>query len=191
MKGFILAHGWSGTTWLAHALNECTDLHARHESMGKTLPPLSADFGGVESNGNLWKLTHELHERFGCPVIHLVRDGRDVVRTHMARKAHLGRTFEHACRRWAMRNERLCRDIGARDRFQLKHLTTLVDEFLILAENLGANRFDRDAWERVRNQPKNQRTTPHVIGPYDQWTKEQQAMFWDICGPAMEECGYE
>lgn len=191
MKGFILAHGWSGTTWTAYALNECTDLYARHESMGKALPPVSANYGGVESNGNLWKLSHELRERFCCPVVHLVRDGREVVRTHMARKAHLGRTFEHACRRWAVRNEQLLHDIRSDWRFRLEDLVSSYTAFHGFARTLGATTVNLGPWSRVRHERKNRRPTPHVLGPWDDWTDEQRAMFTEICGPAMEACGYD
>lgn len=191
MNGFILAHGWSGTTWCAYALNRCTDLTARHESMGKSLPALGQDYGGVESNGNLWRLSDKLRERFGCPVIHLVRDGRKVVRTHMARKAHLGRTFEHACKRWRARNDLLLVDVPDECRFQLEDLTTEFRVFARFAATLGAKRVSRSLWDEVRDDRKNARPTPHVIGPYEEWTEEQQAMFREICGPAMEACGYD
>ena len=191
MKGFILANGHSGTTWAAKALTECTDLTARHESWRHSI---GKDFGGVESNGNLWNRGKELEALFpGVPRIHLVRDGRKVVRTIMTRKP--SSFFEAACRRWNSRNERLFVEICNANRFRLEDL---VDKsgfhtFSSFARKLGATKVDRGKWEQWRSikiRPSNHIDLAHFPS-YPDWTDEQKEIFRNICGDMMKSMGYD
>jgi hypothetical protein len=165
VKGFILAHGRSGTMWVASALRACTDLDARHESMGHDFGP---DFGGVESNGNFWARAREIPELYpGAVVIHQVRDGRDVVRSVMTRKQRTGRTLEQACIRWVRRNEQLAADL--RYLFKLEKLLS--------------------CWDAIRGRVVNG-SPAHTFPAYEDWTFQEQYLFWQICGPTMEKMGY-
>jgi hypothetical protein len=187
LKGFILAVGHSGTTWSARALTAATDLVARHESWRYTI---GNDFGGVESNGNLWKLTEELEERFGAPVIHQIRDGKKVVRTIMSRKRP--DFFEAACRRWRARNERLATDICGNRRFRLEDLTSSFKVFRAMAEKLGATRVDKATWDSIRAVRVNASSAKALstFPSWEDWSLEQRAIFADICGDHMKLFGY-
>ena len=188
MKGFILANGHSGTTWAAEALTHCTDLVAKHESWRHKIGP---DFGGVESNGNLWNRCEELEALFpGVPRIHLVRDGRLVVRTIMYRTGPS--FFEGACRRWNNRNERLMVEICRANRYRLEDLTTRWKTFQAMAQRLGATRVDRKKWERVRGVRVNPsaKALQGRFPPPEEWAAGERDTFWSICGQTMKELGY-
>ena len=181
-----MAHGYSGTTWIAHALNQATYLTARHESMGHEL---GEGFDGVESNGHLWGQIPEIRERYpDAAVIHQVRNGRLVIRSHLAR--HPERTFGQVCERWQVVNDRLAQAIPSADRYRLEDLVTDFDAFRRLAERCGAGRVDRQAWERVRTTRVNALRKGHWLPPPAHWPTETEATFWRICGETMEAMGY-
>lgn len=188
MKGFILAVGHSGTTWSARALTAATDLVARHESWRYDI---GRDFGGVESNGNLWRMTARLEELFPeAGVIHQVRDGRKVVRTIMSRKAP--DFFEAACRRWHGRNEKLGTDICGNRRFRLEDLTTDFKVFRAFATKLGATRVDEAAWDKIRTIKVNASSKARLLSfpSWELWTSEQRTTFERVCGDMMTLTGY-
>jgi len=86
----VTGSGRSGTHWLAHVLNYFMD--ARHEPEGYDAGEIIVDCRARKKRKDL--------ERDGHKLIHLVRDGRDVVRS-----AHTfwdgSYTFEEMCREWA------------------------------------------------------------------------------------------
>jgi len=188
LKGFILAVGHSGTTWSARALTAATDLVARHESWRYDI---GRDFGGVESNGNLWRMTARPEELFPeAAVVHQVRDGRKVVRTIMSRKRP--DFFESACRRWHGRNETLGTDICGNRRYRLEDLTTDFKVFRSFEKRLGATRVDEVAWDRIREvrvneSPKNRL---EAFPSWEDWTEEQRRTFERVCGDMMALMGY-
>ena len=188
MKGFVLACGHSGTTWSASALIRATDLVARHESWRYSI---GKDFGGVESNGNLWKMTAELSEAFPkAEIVHQVRDGKKVVRTIMYSKNR--DFFEAACRRWTGRNERLLVDLCTRNRFRLEDLTTNFSAFRAFAERLGAKVVDREAWDSIRVVRVNASPAAKTrrFPAYADWTDAEKEIFRKVCGPLMKELKY-
>ena len=89
MTTIVTGHGRSGTHWLASVLGHFMD--ARHEPACQT----GAD---VVVDCRAWR-QREQYEAEGKRVVHLVRDGRDVVRsTHTY---HGGGSFNVACNEWA------------------------------------------------------------------------------------------
>jgi len=187
MKGFVLAHGRSGTTWIARALTACTDLDARHESMGKSL---GQSFGGVESNGNFWRDSSLLRHTYpGVAVVHQVRDGRKVLRSVMTRKVDIPDwPFEQSCTTWTKRNEKMMRDIPDTHRFRLEDLIQEFDAFKLCATLLGAKTVNMVQWERERLQPAN--VSAHAFPVYDDWSEVHKRTFWDICGAMMVRLRY-
>ena len=136
MKGFVVGCGHSGTMWAAAALREIARIDARHESWRRKI---GKDFRGVESNGNLWNRLEDLARIFPeARVLHIVRDGRLVVRTIMTKRTRPPDFFEAACRRWAGRNDRLSVAICNADRFRLEDLVSDYRVFRAFAMKLGA-----------------------------------------------------
>jgi len=191
MTGFVIATGRSGTTWMADALRRCTDRDARHESMRYTVGPSFAR-NGVEVNGNLWQQASIIRDTFpGVSIVHLVRDGRLVVRSALsnARRHDPHRTLEQTCRTWVARNERMISEVHWSMRFRLEGLTTDFATFQQAAGLLGAGRVDPVVWDRIRNVPRNV-TAVKSVPPFAAWSNADRDRFWAICGPVMETLRY-
>ena len=208
MIGFVVAHGRSGTTWLAHAINSCTDLGAKHESMGHTTvteykeewkdgtriskTKVEKGHDGVEVNGNLWNEIPLIYSDFpGVPVVHLVRDGRKVVRSALsnALRKNPHRTMAQSCNTWRIRNDRMLDLIPAEFRFRLEDLTTDFKEFKTMCLIFGAKVVDQKKWEVARKSIKN-KTKGHKVPLFKDWSAEDQAGFWKVCGPIMKYLEY-
>ena len=89
-KVVVTGHGRSGTHWLAHVMGQFID--ASHE------PADYKEGGDVVVDCRLWRRIPEL-QREGYKLVHLIRDGRAVVRsTH----AFYGGSydFRHCCLEW-------------------------------------------------------------------------------------------
>ena len=187
MNGFVLGSGRSGTLWTADTLSACTDLDVRHESMGQTI---GAGFRGVEVNGFLRNQVPDLRQRFpDATLIHLVRDGRLVVRSVMSR--HPDRyAFRECCRHWAATNARLADQIPAHLRFRLEDLTTSFTWFRVLAFSLGAGRVWRRGWAKHAHRPLNATGTYAFPAPED-WTESQRRTFLAEAGAVMTRMGYD
>lgn len=170
--------------WIASALNQCTDLRAKHESMRKEF---TQSFGGVESNGNFWQQIPEIRTLYpGAVVIHQVRDGRKVVRSVVSRKPH--RTLEQACNRWVRRNGEMAGQIPEDHRFRLEDLTADFKTFEEMAHLLGATYVNPRQWNGIRAQRVN--AYHSTFSAPEDWTKAQKQLFWTICGEMMERMGY-
>lgn len=152
MRGFVLAHGRSGTGWVATALRECAGLDARHEWMGTKPGP---GYGGVEVNSYLRAWVPEIQARWpSALLVHLVRDGRDVVRSVMGR--HPGPlSLRRRAARWAYLNRRL---MDLPHRFRLESLTLHYHVFHRLALLFGAVDVDENRWVRLS---RNESTPPN------------------------------
>ncbi len=85
----VTGHGRSGTHWLARLLGHFID--ARHEPSTQT----GAD---VVVDCRAWR-QREIYEREGRRLIHLVRDGRDVIRSTHTYQGGLD-PFDRLCRDW-------------------------------------------------------------------------------------------
>lgn len=85
----VTGHGRSGTHWLTHVLGHFFD--ARHE-------PSDSNGADVVVDCRLHRQVEQIRDSHR--VIHLVRDGREVVRsTHEFYKGRM--SFEDACESWA------------------------------------------------------------------------------------------
>ena len=149
---------------------------------------LVGDYDGVEVNGNLWNQVPIIRGAFpGVPIVHQVRDGRKVVRSALS---HRGpeRTVEQACRTWAMRNERMLREVGIDYMFRLEDLTNTFSWFGRLSSVFGAA-ADPSMWIQNRTARQNA-TAHHACRPFNQWPDKDRATFWDICGETMGKLGY-
>lgn len=117
----VTGHGRSGTHWLAHILSHF--MVAEHE-------PAKLDGLDVSVDCRQWNRVPELREA-GHRVVHLVRDGRDVIRS-TDRFYRGSYPFEELCKRWALavdacmgletvRFEDLTRPASASDGYQMAH----------------------------------------------------------------------
>ena len=143
-------------------------------------------------------------------VFHLVRDGRDVVRSMMARRTFTKKDpfsmiihpnkkddyygdwsemdrFERLCWYWWIENKYLADTIGNPLIFEklIKDYDYIQDNLLI---PLGID-INRESWEDKINQPKNS-TTQHAIPHWSKWKPERVEQFEKICGSLMEGFGY-
>ncbi len=145
-----------------------------------------------------------------CKLIHLVRDGRDVVRSIMARKhytdnaaghhnlypladdplfsrwEHMDR-FEKICWLWKDANQRLANTVTHRVRFE--DLTTDYDYFnrnIELSLNL---RIGEEKWRQYVAKPTNV-TKNAVLPPWEEWENSLMDKFNAICGEQMQLFGY-
>lgn len=179
-----MGHGGSGTTWVAYALRGACGVDARHESMGREP---GEDFGGVEVNGRLWNRVPQIRNRFpGTPVVHLVRDGRRVVRSVLSRRPDY--TLSEACWGWVRKNREVAGEIPEHLRFRLEGLTSERRAFAGLARVFGAA-ADRDAWRDLKDRRVNE--TEHAVPPFAEWDRESRDTFYRYCGPMMTWMGYD
>ena len=237
---FVLGFGRSGTAFMANFLNQAQGAHVFHEPVFEDFyaharahyDPKAAEryiqgfrkkeiysrMGHIpsgiygETNGNLRCHANAIRKAFpSAEIIHLVRDGRDVVRSHMSRrtmtiknpfsmsmhpmetdpwKAHwheMGR-FARICWYWQEENRRLRTTIGKTVQFE-KILTSYELFEKEVLEPCGIH-IEKTIWESARSTPRNI-TSEFSMPKWDQWTKEQQKNFLEICGDEMTQCGYE
>jgi len=186
-RGFVLAIGRSGTAWLTQALREAGGVAARHET--NEFWDSATRYGTVEVNSFLWANAPDIRKRYGeeFPIVHLVRDGRKVVRSILNRPRP-GRTLEHCSRMWLERNATLFREVPEERRFRLEDLTSSFESFAELAR-IFRGRPDEDAWKRIRRQRVNV-SRDEIWPDFDEWHKYERAVFWDVCGDLMAELGY-
>lgn len=187
---FVLAMGRSGTMWTAVALKQSAGLDARHESGASWDSLVGVRLGEVEVNSFLWDCAERIRKRFGedTPIVHLVRDGRHVVRSVLCRYAS-ARTLEAVCESWRQRNHHLRKTVPRTACFRLEDVTGDFGEFARMAETLGGA-ADRAAWGDVRQRRINA-TKNRPVPPFKEWPEQDQAVFWRVCGAEMGHYGYE
>ncbi len=143
-------------------------------------------------------------------LLHLVRDGRDVVRSIMAREV-LGdkdpllaviqppdddpyaskwqdmSRFERVCWKWRYENRVLRKHIP-----DCIHFEQLISDYAYfqthLLSKIGVN-ISQKQWEQYIHQP--QHASPkYPLAHWTQWNKQQKQQFTSICGAEMAACGY-
>jgi len=237
---FILGFGRSGTAFMADFLNQAKEAYVFHEPVLADFyaharahyDPRAAErdmqgfrkkeiyarmhhvSSGIygETNGNLRCHANAIKATFpGVQLLHLVRDGRDVVRSHMSRRTmtlrnpfsmsmHPVKTdswkdrwyemdrFARICWYWQEENRRLRTTIGKTVQFEkiLSSYEFLRSEIL---EPCGIY-IDNKDWEIAKSTPRNT-TSEFSMPKWDLWTPKQQKTFREICGAEMEQYGYD
>jgi hypothetical protein len=236
---FVLAIGRSGTHFLSDLLNKVPGTCIFHEPVREDFAAYVRAFhSGEEAKGYvhtfrkkeiylraramhlgtygevnslLRRHAYALQEAFpGAAFVHLVRDGRDIVRSMMARKtmtpedrftvaiqphaedqwrdkwAQMDR-FARLCWYWQVENAYLRTAIGRTVQFE-----RLVSSYEYLSEHLlqvcGLDLPEQE-WQRAIAAPKNV-TLKHRIPAWQGWSAEQKQTFKEICGEEMERNGY-
>lgn len=237
---FILGFGRSGTAFMADLLNQAQGAHVFHEPVlediyahlkahynpwaaasylhgfrkkeiylrMRDMPP--SVYGEV--NGHLRCHAEAIRDVFPkVTLIHLVRDGRDVVRSTMPRRMMTVRNpfsmrihptksdpwsanwdqmdrFSRICWYWQEENSRLRQAIG--ETVQFERILSSYDYFHDKILKPCQIFIDKERWEIAINSPRNV-TSSHQMPKWDDWTAEQQRIFREICGEEMERCGYK
>lgn len=183
--GLVTGMGRSGSKWTAHALSTATELDARHESRNK-IGEFCRCPGSVEVN-SYWRYgLKRFRQTFPLArIVHLVRDGRDVVRSAMSRKDW---TFEAACDYWTEAVHLV--EPVATFTVQLERLTSPDEHYerLKLCIAFGAD-YDPQAWAPLLFDVRNE-TRAHAFAHWTMWDDATTRTFWDRCGDAMREVGY-
>lgn len=164
-----------------------------------------------EVNGTLRRHIEPILEYIpGVVLLHLVRDGRDVVRSIVSRRTYSGNhpvyhdfqppivdeyserwnelsEFEKVCWLWQWENRYMRQHIDQCARFEdiLSSYTLFRKQIL---EPLGLE-AEETIWQAAVQRPKNI-TREYTIGPWEDWTPEQREQFICICGEEMQEYGY-
>ena len=143
-------------------------------------------------------------------LFHLVRDGRDVVRSLMARevlgdkdplakiitppaddlyyeKWHTMTRFEKVCWKWQHENKTLRATIN--HSIQFERLVKDYDYFKKEILNLLNIHITKEKWQYHINQPKHA-SPRHRIPHWSEWDKQLIHQFEEICGEEMEANGY-
>jgi hypothetical protein len=236
---FVLAIGRSGTKFLAELLNQSSDVCVVHEPVPEDFMAHQKAFHSKEEadryihqfrrkdiylrvreqrvatygevNSLLRRHCNALERAFpDATLLHLVRDGRDVVRSMMSRKTMTSedpntalifptdqdpcrdewRTmsrFERLCWYWQVENRYLRHNIQRCVRFE--NLVTDYDYFrekLLSPIGIG---LSLEKWQAATRVPKNV-TDRYRIPHWTQWDSQTMAAFRRICEEEMAHYGY-
>lgn len=164
-----------------------------------------------EVNSYLRYHVEPIQELWNPTILHLVRDGRSVVRSIMNRKAflpsdrdHSGKLgplpndpwaakwqtmdrFERVCWYWAHSNRHLLKYELPLVRFE--EITSSYDMFLEQVSNPLKIKVSFQKWNTQANIPKNENANewfPH----WEKWSLSQKKQFEKICAEVMDTLGY-
>lgn len=236
---FILSLGRSGTTFLAHVLNKQA-LSAVYHEMYRDRDALVEAFWNPqkateylsgsrqrliaariinsqcevygEVNSYLRYHVDALQQVWQPTILHLVRDGRDVVRSIMMRPAfteedrhHTGRLrprngepfadewlemdrFARVCWYWAHANRHLLKH-----RLPLVRLEDILSSYALFEAQVLSPlelTLSSEIWETEVGQPKNV-SSKKSFPRWEAWSARRKVQFDNICGSTMHELGYE
>ncbi len=234
---FILAMGRSGTKFLSSLLNSNSvkvvherfpdvlfyQLAYRSEKLADNyfIPyrrnvidrelknNLVSNYGEV--NGLLRRHCKAIHRFYpSSKVVHLVRDGRDVVRSMMSRKSfkwydistrfvhplkgdpywnkwYLMSRFEKLCWYWMIDNKYL--RLNCNNRIEFEKIISDYNYYkLNVLDLLGINQSEKN-WKFLVKKPKNI-TKKYYFPHWTEWNKEYKSAFINICSKEMKACGY-
>jgi|Deesub1362A_J573_1020465.scaffolds.fasta_scaffold00470_10 hypothetical protein len=237
---FILAIGRSGTKFLADLLNKAPDACVVHEPVKDDFQAYQEAFHSEEKakryiqgfrkkeiylrvrnqpihsygevNSVLRRHCYALKEAFpNATFVHLVRDGRDVVRSMMSRKTMTAddpntrriypkrgdpwrdkwpemSRFERLCWYWQVENRYLRSCI--KRTVQLERIVSSYEYFsdeVLKPLNLE---IPEGIWQEAVKSPKNV-TREYKLPHWSEWEQEKVAAFWRICGDEMKANGYD
>jgi len=237
---FILGMGRSGTTFLANFLNRAEGVHVFHEPAFEDFnahvrafytPEIAERYiqnfrkkeiylrmhhvdSGIygEVNSSLRRHAGAIKRNFPeATILHLVRDGRDVVRSLMSRRMmtikdpfsiriHPKKSdpwserwkkmdrFSRICWFWQVENSYLRSIIGKVIHFE-KVLSSYDYFYTEVLEPCHIN-IEKKDWENAVASPRNA-TKNFGMSTWDSWTQEQKKIFRELCGEEMVKCGYE
>jgi len=237
---FFLSTGRTGTRWMSGLLNRDPDALVVHEPVPVETeghkrvindPELARryirDFRlkeiylrtGREEitrygevNGCLRRHAEALKEFFPEAVlIHIVRDGRDLVRSIVSRGTYAGNhpvyhdyrpapsdpvaarwdelsLFERSCYSWQVENAYLRRHVPFRVRFE--DMLSSYDDFKAGVLDPTGLRVSKAEWQASVQRPENV-TESHTLAHWQSWTEDETRVFWDMCGEEMAHYGYE
>lgn len=235
---FILSIGRSGTKFLANLLSKAPRALVVHEPFIESIPHQEAFHDpdramryiegfrkreiyvrvrkfDVDTYGevNSFLRRHCLALKKVFPrakLLHLVRDGRDVVRSMYSRETMMAgaydtrmiyprsgawrdkwssmNRFERLCWYWMVENRYLRECIGRTVQFE-----RILSSYEYFRENvlepLGL-KVSREVWKRAVDRPKNV-TEVYRLPHWSKWSDEMKSAFERICGEEMEKCGYK
>ena len=236
---FILGFGRSGTSFMANFLNQAEETYVFHEpvfedfyaharahysqaaaetyiegfrkkEIYRRIQHLHPGIYG-EVNGTLRCHVKAIQKSFPkVTLLHLVRDGRDVVRSNVGRRTMTIRNpfsmsmhpiasdpwskkwskmdrFARICWYWQEENSRLRKAIGRTVQFEkiLSNYEYFSSEVLTPC----GIQIDEKAWHTAVASPRNV-TREFSMPKWDGWTSEQRNTFQEICGEEMANCGY-
>lgn len=236
---FILGLGRSGTHFLSQLLNADSNAVVYHEPLPEDFQAVPAaqqsDQAGYhyiehvrkkriylltrkravltygEANSNLRYHVKALQQSIpNAKLLHLIRDGRDVVRSLMARQHYTNdgighhsiiprlddpyylkwsglSRFEKMCWLWADSNTRLSNDVKEYVRFE--QIVSDYDYFHEKIERYLGIDIGRARWQAAIEQPADP-TVAHVLPSWRQWDVKLQQSFDTICGPVMQQYSY-
>jgi hypothetical protein len=236
---FVLAIGRSGTTFLSHLLNMCADAVVFHEPASNDIDAYRRAFFSPdeaeryiasfrkkemylrarlmdftvygEVNSLLRRHFHALRRHFpAAPFLHMVRDGRDVVRTMMSTDAlspgdmwtgwlrpHESdpffaqwRTmdrFAKLCWFWRVENHHLRTSIGSTVKFE--EITSDYECFEQRILRPFGLVLPQSVWKQQAGVQRNP-TGTYKLAHWREWDTHQLHTFETICGDEMRANGY-
>ena len=157
-----------------------------------------------EANNRLFSLTGPIRLAFPeARFVFLHRDGRDVVRSGLQRHwykegdrfdrirlgaAAVGSSFAKACRYWAEVNQRIISDMRV---FQCPYIALRFED-LVQGRGLEPLEDFLDVrLSRCAQLPAANRTENWSVPAYENWCEPWRLEFDNICGPVMQQLGYE
>jgi len=237
---FILSQGRSGTSFLANLLDKSAKACVEHEPVREDFQAYQGAFHSEkkalkyiknfrkreiyfrvrnrnieiygEVNSLLRRHYKALKDNFpNATFIHLIRDGRDVVRSMMSRrtmtpedpntKLIYPKEGDPYKEKWLemSRFEKLCWYWQEENRYLRENIQNLVkfEEILKDYEYFRNNILEKigiclseEIWKREVNNPKNV-TKEYSIPPWSEWDKKKKDIFKEICASEMRKNKYE
>ncbi|NJE12880.1 sulfotransferase [Thermococcus sp. LS2] len=236
---FILSIGRSGTQFLSDLLNKAPGALVVHEPFIEAIPHQEAFHNPREAekyiqtfrkkeiylrvhkfdietygevNSFLRRHCNALKKAFPkAKLLHLVRDGRDVVRSMYSRETmkpgaydtkriypkeddpwrdewpRMSR-FEKLCWYWMIENKYLRECIGKTIQFE-----KVISDYNYFKKNVLKPlnlEIPREIWEETINKPKNI-TVRYKLPHWREWDQKKREAFERICGEEMKKCGYK
>lgn len=165
-----------------------------------------------EVNSALRRHARALADAFpNAVLIHLIRDGRDVVRSMSARRTMTPKDkntamirprpgdpwakqweemdrFARLCWYWQAENGYLRRTISG----PAVHFESILASYASFREQILEPldlQVDRESWRKAVERPRNP-TNRHRLPPWEEWSEDRQQTFRAICGEEMRKNGY-